>query len=154
MIKLIIFDFNRTLFNVEKGSLIPRCLEMLDKLSVRYDLAILSTQKRGRDLHIQKLFGKTKVKNTVIVDEKSTENFQKIMANFDVAPSETLIVGDYLKEEIAIGNKIGSFTVWFKNGKFSKEKPENKYEKPNFILRELNYINLLGILNAKGLELK
>ena len=146
MIKLIIFDFNRTLFNVEKNKLIPECIHMLERLSKRYNLVIVSTKQKQRDLLVQKMLGNSITIKTEIVQEKSTENVLEIILGFKVRPSETLIVGDYLKEEIFIGNKISATTVWFKNGIFSELRPTNEFEKPDFVLNELDYKSLMNVL--------
>ena len=148
MIKLIIFDFNRTLFDVRTGGLIPGCLGMINKLSEDYDLVVLSSKQKGRQSLINKLLEGSGIKKIVITKEKNEEDLKDILSEFKVKPYQVMLVGDYIKEEILLGNKVGTVTVWFRNGFFSKIKPENKSEKPDYILDRLNYSNLLKVLNS------
>ncbi len=52
-------------------------------------------------------------------------------------PEEILVVGDRIKREITIGNRLGMKTAWFKNGKFKDELPESKDEEPTYTLTKL-----------------
>jgi FMN phosphatase YigB (HAD superfamily) len=40
------------------------------------------------------------------------------------------VVGDYLHNEIRMGNKLGAKTIWFKQGRFSTLEPETEQDIP------------------------
>jgi predicted HAD superfamily phosphohydrolase YqeG len=136
MIKLIIFDYNRTLFIPELGC-IPRAnrdiLVALDRLG--YNLAVISVDKAGRLIDgittdgIPILLKKTSEKNIL--------DFSDVLDHFRCIPSETIVVGDRLEEEIRIGNELGCITVWIRNGSADNTLCINLREKPNFEIWDL-----------------
>jgi FMN phosphatase YigB (HAD superfamily) len=43
---------------------------------------------------------------------------------------EIAVVGDRIREEIALGNRMGMRTVWYRAGKFADELPEGEDQEP------------------------
>lgn len=132
---IIIFDFNRTLFNPDEESLFDGALEILDYLSNKSFTLILlgkGDQKRRnkiKALHIEQYFSEIH-----IVEEKSLSQLEKIA---NQSGSVVYSIGDRIKKEIKLGNQFGFITIWFKNGKFSEEVPESKEEEPNHTISTL-----------------
>lgn len=135
--KVIIFDFNRTLYDPDMGSLIAGCLEVLEALSHKYRLVLITTEtgSRGKliyDLGLRQFFQKV-----VMASSKSKEVFLNCCKELGVSPDEVMVVGDRVRGEIAIGNELGMFTVQFQNGPFAKELPEDESERPKIIIKKL-----------------
>lgn len=150
MIKGIIFDFNRTLFDPEKKQLFKGVINILEKLSKSYKLALISSgsQKRGKiisNLGLEKYF--TKV---LVISEKKQKYFQNCAKTLNCKFNEVLVVGDRVKSEIKTVNSSGMISVWLKKGKFASELPKTLEEKPNFIILSLSGITkILFKLNKK-----
>lgn len=129
---LIIFDFNRTLYDPEKHSLTEGVKELLDDYSKKYNLAIIgkSSEKRGSllsDLGIKKYF-----RCIILKEEKEENDFLQCLKECNASKEHVWSIGDRIKKEIAISNRLGLKTIWFKSGKFSSEAPDTEAEEPNF----------------------
>ncbi|MBI4981498.1 HAD hydrolase-like protein [Candidatus Woesearchaeota archaeon] len=59
-----------------------------------------------------------------VEDDKTEEDFREVMRQINVKEEEILVVGDRIKKEIVIGNKIGLKTVWLKKGLYATELPK------------------------------
>jgi len=139
MIKGIIFDFNRTLYNPESGALEPGAKEVLEYLS-RYKLCLISkksTEDREsliRDLGIVDCF----LDIQVIEGNKQEAHFQRCLEKMQLVAQEVAVVGDRIREEIKLGNKMGMTTFWYQNGKFAQEVPRGEFENPNYTIIKLD----------------
>lgn len=58
-------------------------------------------------------------------------------------PKLTMVVGDRVRSEIEIGNKLRTITIWVKQGRFCEETPLSKFQEPKFIINSL--IDLLDL---------
>lgn len=139
MKKIIIFDFNRTLYDPEQERIMPEALTILEYLSSKnYELILVSRAVQNRKVLINKL-GITPYFNKIIIaNNKSLKLFNKI-----IGAKPTVIIGDRVKTEITLGNQLGATTIWFKNGKFKDEIPNNNMEKPNYIITNLKQIKTI-----------
>lgn len=130
MKKIIIFDFNRTLFDPDEGKLFDSALDVLDALKSsggRLFLVGKGTKERENliyDLGLDKYFEKI-----ILKEEKKIEDFETIK-KLAAAGDELFSVGDRIRKEITLSNRCGFKTIWFQNGKFSAEVPESEIEKP------------------------
>lgn len=141
---LVIFDFYRTLYDPETKKLEPKALEVLRFLKSRnFDLVLVSTGKKERKVKIRELGLNNFFSEIIIPAYKSLKIFKKIIEKRKNI-KKVLMIGDRIKSEIKIGNTLGCVTVWLKKGKFAQELPENKKEKPDFIIRRLE--ELLRVL--------
>lgn len=126
----IIFDYNRTLFNPDTSSLYEGVSSVLENLSKRHDLFLVSKFEPGRQDMFKKLSIARYFQQVAFVEKKTKELFIDLVgANTDV-----LVIGDRVKEEITIGNQLGYITVWIKQGKFADELPANQVERPQYII--------------------
>ncbi len=149
MIKGIIFDYNRTLFDPEKWDLIDEVPGLLEELSKKYKLCLITTGE-GHRLESLEEKGLDKKFTKIIVVEgehKDKKHFLECAAEMGLKPEEVLVVGDKIQAEIKAGNKAGMKTVWFKFGKYSKILPQTKEEEPTYTIRYL--VDLLNILNKE-----
>lgn len=129
----IIFDYNRTIFNPDVQSLYPGVVDLLSFLSLNHDLYLISKNEPGREDKLNSLNIKNFFKEIMFVEEKTIEIFKTITKTHE----KVLIVGDRVQGEITIGNKLNFITVWFKQGKFSKEEPINDEQKPEYIINDI-----------------
>ena len=129
----IIFDYNRTLFDPETDSLCPGVLDLLQNLSQKGELSLVTRNEPGRSNKFDTFKMRDFFTNIAFVDEKTTELFKKIGEGADIV----FVVGDRLKGEIRLGNQLGFITVWVKQGKFSFESPSNKEEEPHHIIHDI-----------------
>jgi FMN phosphatase YigB (HAD superfamily) len=129
----IIFDYNRTIFDPDTDCLYEGILELLQKISRKHELFLISRneptrKKRLEELNVNKYFQKI-----TFVDNKSKEVFEKIIGN----TKNAVVIGDSINDEIKIGNQLGLFTVRLKKGKFAETVPQSKDEIAKF---ETTYI--------------
>lgn len=129
----IIFDYNRTIFNPETGTLYAGVLEMLKILSLNHDLFLVSKNELNREDFFEELGISEYFKKAIFVEEKNEDIFKNLVGdNLNV-----IVVGDRIKGEIFIGNKLGYTTVWVKQGRFANDLPKNKEEIPNHSIEDI-----------------
>ena len=145
MIKGIILDFNRTVYDPEKDKLTDGVLELLDNLK-KSDIPLCLLSKKTRedrrdqitDLGLDEYF----IDIQVIEGNKTEMNFHQCLDKMHLNPHEVLVVGDRIKSEIVLGNKLGMKTIWYKSGKFANELPDKKIEEPNHTVSKLSEIRI------------
>ncbi len=134
---LVIFDFNRTIYDPDKKKLFSDSIKVLKELQKRgYRLALIAKGSEGRsgligELGIGKMFEAIR-----ICSEKTEKDFLEIIAELGERKDRTFSVGDRAKSEIAISKKMGLKTIWLRKGKFADEKPDES-EKPDHIVESL-----------------
>jgi FMN phosphatase YigB (HAD superfamily) len=134
--KLVIFDFNRTIYDPENGKLIKGVKWVLSRLlKAKVKMILVSKNEKDRAALFSKFGLEKYFEELFFVEDKSEEVFRKIAKKYH--SSNIYVVGDYLHEEIYYGNLIGAETIWFRSGKFSDLKMRNKQDKPNYIIKEL-----------------
>jgi len=137
MRKAIIFDFNRTLYDPEKGSFVQGAIGSLETLKKEGFLLFLvgkGTDERAsliNELGLHRYFDEIIVK-----EEKDLADFEYLKKKYSGVDFYT--VGDRVKKEIRFGNECGFKTIWFKNGKFAGELPETKEENPWKTIQDFN----------------
>ena len=131
---LIIIDFNRTLFDPETNSLFPGVIEFLSSYSKNYSLALIGKGAEKRANLIEELNIKKYFKYFSLIEEKSEEDFLACLKEMNFDKKDCWSIGDRVKKEIMLSNKIGIKTIWFRNGKFANETPTVELEKPTFTI--------------------
>ena len=147
MIKSIIFDFSRTLYDPETGDFYSGAIDLLDKLkSQGYKLGLVTrTPQLGERESQLKELGLDKYFQAVdIFTKDSTKNFNKIFTRLNIQPEESVVIGDRISSEIIEGNRAGAVTVWIRQGKFAMDEPGEKIEQPDYTIYNLS--ELLDIL--------
>lgn len=145
MIKNIIFDWKRTLYDPDTKSLIKGALKLLKFIKSK-DIVISLIGKGGEDmeeevkrLNVRKYFSFT----FFAEGDKDPSVFNKIIST---NPKETVLIGDRVRSEIEIGNRLGVITIWVKQGKFAEEKPENAEQEPTYTVTVLP--DCLGVIQS------
>lgn len=147
MIKGIIFDFNRTIYDPDNDCLIPGVLDLLNDLKDKgYKMCLISKSddqesriKQIKNLGVYDFFVKVEVEDSK--DQEQFINCQRIM---DMDFAEILVIGDRVLREIEIGNSLGMLTIWYRQGKFAEELPQNDRQKPKYIIT--NFKEVLNII--------
>jgi FMN phosphatase YigB (HAD superfamily) len=136
MIRAIIFDFFRTLYDVDLQCVPEETVVLLRELKSRYLLALVS---RGGEERRQQVRQISSLFDAVIVgEEKTQEDFRRICIRFQLKPDEILVVGDRVQSEILLGKIAGMKTCWYRQGKFADELPATESEHPDFIICSLS----------------
>lgn len=139
MIKWIIFDFNRTLYIPELQKIPEETIQLLKNLkNIGFSLALISIREAEREDMI-KAYNLSSIFSILkFVDEKTINIFKETLQSIKCNADEVLVVGDRIKSEIKIANMLGIKTIWYKQGKFSKELPVEKIEFPNWTIDSLS----------------
>ena len=143
---LIIIDFNRTLFDPETNSLFPGVIEFLSAYSKEYKLALIGKGDEKRANLIEELGIKKYFKYFSLIEEKTENDFLNCLKELKFNSKDAWSIGDRVKKEIMLSNKVGIRTIWFRNGKFASEIPVLELEKPNFTISSFKEIqNIISI---------
>ncbi len=137
---LIILDFNRTLYDPENKVLFNGVMEFLQDYSNAYHLAIIGKGDEKRAALIDELGIRGYFGYINLIEEKEEKIFMDCIKGFKVNRSNIWSIGDRIKKEIAVSNRLGLNTIWFRNGKFAAELPETDSEKPLFIVNNFTEI--------------
>ena len=155
-IEAVFFDFGRTIYDSEMGSLFPGTIKTLESLSKQgLNLGLLtvaetddlnSRVKELDDLGLSKFF------KSIDIVPRSTKgkDFTKLLKDFEMEEKtgSCLIVGDNLKREITAGNTIGAFTVWTRQRLSDNWKPQNEIQTPKATIKAIEeLIPLIEKLN-------
>lgn len=134
----IIFDFNRTLFDPESGSLYEGTEEILEKYTNTHDLFLISLREGDRQTLLQELNIGNYFAETFFVNEKTREVFETIGKGYQTV----FVVGDRIASEITLGNQCGYTTIWIKQGKFKHVRPEGASQPRHIIhaIKELEQV--------------
>lgn len=138
MQKIIIFDFNRTLYDPERRVLLDDALMVLQTLQQRgFALYLLSHAVPWR-VRLLDEFGLRQYFTKILMSEQKTlGQVQEIIEHAKADLSQSFMVGDRIKSEISLGKLVGLKTIWVRRGKFSDEVPENNDEQPQYIVQSL-----------------
>lgn len=138
--KIIVFDFNRTLFDPEKGELFPQAEKVLKTLSQKGFSLFLVSRGEDREVLINELGIKKYFKKIVVNKEKTLASFEETIRGEWIELENSYVIGDQVKREITFGNLLGFKTVWLKKGKFAFESSVGVAEKPDFEIKNLEEI--------------
>lgn len=140
MKQIIIFDFNRTIYNPESRKLAKDAKRVLDIL-VRRNFTLYLISRSDLSHSRKKLIDKFGIKRffsrIVLTEEKILKDFQNLTAQKDIDLSKSFVIGDRIRQEITFGNLLGLQTVWLRTGKFSNELPRNDKEQPKYSIQAL-----------------
>ncbi len=142
----IIFDYNRTIFDPEGDELFPGVFELLAELSKNHELFLVSMNEPGREARFGELGIEHFFETIVFVSKKTPELFAAMVKG----DKEVVVVGDRIKHEILLGNKLGFTTIWLNRGKFSAELPDNGNEEPDYVINDTRDVkNIISKIEPK-----
>ncbi len=145
VMRVIIFDFNRTIYDPDTQQLIEDAELMLQHLTSQgFILFLISRAEQGREELIESLGLRRYFKRIHIVQDKVQQDFAALIDNKLIDRRTSFIIGDQVKKEIRIGNWLGLKTIWLRRGKFADELPEADGEHPTHTIESLN--GLLSIV--------
>ncbi len=147
-IKAVIFDYGRTLYDRENGKFFPEAKSVLDYLSRKYVLAIVSIAKEDpaeeRVAALKKAGLYEYFSSLMFHESDKGPLFEDTLKKLNVKPDEIAVVDDRVKRGIAWGNNNGAITIWLRRGKFADELPDAETGKPTYVIGNLIEIkNLL-----------
>lgn len=137
MQKAVIFDYNRTIFNPDTEQLMPDALAVLKRLQQEaIPLFLVAKGTEEREKQIETL-GLLPFFRTVTVNESKSADDYRACIDHCAPNTQFFAVGDRVKEEITHANSCGMITIWFQNGKFAEEQPQDESQMPQFIVKSL-----------------
>ncbi len=130
MIKNIIIDFKRTIYDPDNNTLLENALDGLKFLKEKeFYVRLVGKGVESEIISIlQRLDIKSFFDEICISDDK--EKFFNKVDN----PSSWLVIGDRAQKEILFGGQLGMNTLWLKNGKFSNEEPLPSQKPPDHVV--------------------
>ena len=138
MKKIVIFDFNRTMYDPDSKCLVRGARFVLRILLRRgFNLYLISRAGQSRRWLIENLGIKQYFSRIIIAREKSRKDFERIVQSQSIIRSSSFVVGDRVRKEISIGNALGLQTIWVRAGKFANELPRKIIERPTHTVAEL-----------------
>ena len=152
MIKAVIFDWGRTLYDSECKQEFPAAKEILVFCQARgLRLALVSlvsavanaTLKERRN-QIERSPLRPCFEIALVTDNDKDALYDQVVKHFALPREEVLIVDDRVIRGIRYGNAHGHPTVWIKKGKFAGELPNAATGMPTHMITEL--IQLKDIL--------
>jgi FMN phosphatase YigB (HAD superfamily) len=152
MIAAVIFDWGRTLWDSDAGALFPDVIPVLDYLAPRYRLAIVSlatspnhAARAAERRAAIATHGLARYFDPVIfaVEDKDRA-YADALRDLSLLPAQVAIVDDRTRRGIRWGNQHGALTIWFRNGKFADELPDDDTGSPTYTIVRL--AKLRGVL--------
>ncbi len=141
MIKGIIFDFMRTLYDPEKGRLFSGALPLLKVFKEwGLKLGLISFGGQEKRMLIESLNLGGAVDWCQVVLEKTPSVFSHFRKAFHLKAEEVLVVGDLVNQEIAVGKSLGMKTAWIKTRWSLEDSPSVK---PDFVVTSVRELKPL-----------
>ncbi len=134
MKKLIIFDWGRTLHDLETGTLFNGVPELLKELSAQYVLALVSlavsetTEERRKKIDES---GVAQYFTLILVGgENKDEMYERVLSELNITVQNTIVVDDQVIRGISWGNNRRAETIWVRWGKFADILPTDETGTP------------------------
>jgi len=156
-IEAVLFDFGRTIYDSEAGSLFPETIKTLENLSQKgLKLGLLTVAETDDlDSRVKELdyLGLSGFFQSIDIVPRNTKgkDFTKLLKDFGMEEKtdNCLVVGDNLEREITAGNTIGAFTVWTRQRLSDDWKPQNEIQTPKATIEAIEeLIPLIEKLNS------
>jgi len=147
-IKVIIFDWGRTLYDPETDGLFVGVAELVPELAKYYSLVLVSLAKNDSPEERRRKIEESGIakhfKLVLVGGEDKDEMYEKVLKELAVTPENIVVVDDRMLRGIAWGNRRGARTVWLRKGKFSDELPTEETGHPTFTVSDITEVkNLL-----------
>lgn len=146
MIKAVIFDWGRTLYDSDKKVEFVESEDILKYISekgIRMALASLVSAQANATLDERK----KQIANsalwkyfeyTRVTEGNKDQILEEIVAELNIPREEILIVDDRMVRGIKYGNLNGHPTAWVKKGRFSEELPDAETLQPTYIINNVS----------------
>ncbi len=144
-IKAIIFDWGRTLFDVDTKKEISDSEDVLSYCKQKgYKICVASlvradTTIEERENQIKALPLGKYIDTFEVSDEKEKDRIlERLIKKLNLQKEEILFVDDRVVKSIKYGNKNGYPTIWLKKGPFANELPNLETGTPTFTIETLS----------------
>ncbi len=141
-IKAIIFDWGRTLHDPDIDSLFPGTQEVLEELSKKYTLALVTLAKSQSPEYRRKTIKESGIKPyfraIVIGNEEKDKLYEEALKELALLPENVVVVDDRTIRGISWGNRSGAMTIWMRRGKFAEELPTIETGDPTHTITDLS----------------
>ena len=141
MVKAIIFDWGRTLFDSENSVLFPQTKQILEMMSQRYVLAIVSLASDGNVEKRKNIVCATEIETyfqSIRFSQTDKDSlYESTLVELALNPYEVAIVDDRIIRGIKWGNTRGAATIWLRKGKFAHEEPNEDTGMPTYIIQNI-----------------
>lgn len=135
--KTIIFDWKRTLYVPEEKQLSDGATDLLSFLKGKgMYLAVVGKGDIDMYTEVERLGVKDYFNHIAFREGAKDADLFKEVVNY-AGPDQTLFIGDRVRSELEVGNKLGCRTIWVKQGKFAGETPENEGQEPTYTVTSL-----------------
>jgi FMN phosphatase YigB (HAD superfamily) len=140
MIKAIIFDWGRTIYDKENEKLFLETKKVLKHCFEKYDLALVSLaiddDIEGRFSKIEGYDIRKYFKFMLFHVSDKNSLFRNAIGNLKLKPQEILVVDDMMRR-LASPISLGCLTIWVRKGKLATEDPDESTGNPNYIVNSL-----------------
>lgn len=115
------FGLNRAVWNCNGERLYPNCVPVLAKLAEKYTLGIIANQLAGAEQRLE-TYGIRRYFDVIISSAEAgfakpdKRIFLAALERTNCAPSECMMIGDRLENDIMPAAVLGMNTVWIKQG--------------------------------------
>ena len=120
----------------ETNTLFAGMPALILELSDKYKLALVSLAKSDSPENREKKIKASGIaeyfKIILVGGDNKDEMYERALKELDMTPDEVAIVDDRMIRGIAWGNRRGCQTIWFKQGKFADELPNEQTGQPTF----------------------
>lgn len=130
-------------WNGELERLYPNVTETLEKLSQKYRLGIIANQALGAKNRLDS-WGIGKYFDVIVASAEEgcakpdVRIFEAALEHADCKPSEAVMVGDRLDNDILPAKKLGMKTVWVKQGFAKYRNIISETEQADFIIESID----------------
>jgi FMN phosphatase YigB (HAD superfamily) len=146
-IKAIIFDWGRTLYDVDLKQEISDAEDVLFYCKQKgYKMCVASlarpltgdnVEERKKQIENSSLYGYLDMLEVTDAKEKD-DVLDELVKKLNMQRGEILIVDDRIVKSIKYGNKNSHPTVWLQSGPFANEFPNSKTGNPTFTIETLS----------------
>jgi FMN phosphatase YigB (HAD superfamily) len=139
MIEIVIFDWKRTLYDPEKKSLISGTTDVLQYLGASgIKLYLVGKDPANEMADESERLGVSDFFTAVhfVTGPKTDEDLGQFID--PDKPNHTAVIGDRVRSEITVGNRLGAQTIWIQNGKFAAETPETPEQNPDYTITDIS----------------
>lgn len=146
MIKAVIFDWSRTLYDSENNREFPEAMDILEYCKAKkYRLTLVSlvasdesipgTTLESRNRQIDESPLKAYFEKISVTDSDKDLAINETAKYLGLPNEEILIVDDRTVRGIRYGNKNGYQTAWIQAGRFSNELPNAETGTPTYTIK-------------------
>ena len=122
--------------------LYPGVAAVLEELAGEYTLALAGNAPASitevlDELGVLRWFRHREVSGTIGIKKPDERFFRTILDHAGFSPSEAIMIGDRLDNDVTPAKRLGIRTIWFRQGRYAALEPRVPDELPEETIREL-----------------